>query len=104
MPFRWSWMTLGHRVCEDWHVLKCQRDDPLALQWSGVQLSFRESRLDVVPDRRIRDGDVYYAIVEQVSYPSLWIVDREHILELCWNFQVAVDQKMLVDGVRAKSE
>ncbi len=104
MPFRWSWLSWGNQICEDWHVLKCQKEDPLALLWSGVQSSFRESRFEIVPDRRIFDGDVYYAIVEQVSYPKFWIVNREHIDSVCWVFQRAVDERMLVDGVRATSK
>ena len=56
MPFCWSWLSWGNQICEDWHVLKCQKEDTLALLWSGVQSSFRESRFEIVPDRRERQN------------------------------------------------
>ena len=104
MPIRWSWCTFGRQVCEDWYVLKCKPDDPLVQQWRIIQSSFREFRLGIVPDLRIYDNDIYYVIAENVSYQSSWIRNREVLDDLCSSFRNAVDQRMVVDGVRVPSK
>lgn len=95
--YRWSWTAFYSRVCEDWTVVSCQPDDPLVQQWQIIQSSFSSSRFSAVPDLRIYDGDVYYVIVEQVSYPKSWIRNRESLDQLCFSFQNAVDQRMSVE-------
>ena len=98
MPFHWSWCSWGKQRCKAWHSLRCRPEDPLVLQWHGLRSSFRECRFTIVPDLRIYDGAVYYAIVDNISYPKVWIQNRELLNDLCGDFQTAVDQRMLVDG------
>lgn len=90
----WSLFSWGNPRFEVWYVLKCDSTDPLVRQWRLLQSAFREARFGVVPALRIRDGDVYYAFIENVSYPKDWILDRECLSQVCSDFQSAVDERM----------